>query len=72
MSGWRGIETRPAEGFFLICDANSLDFECSVTAVCNLAGGGFGDYLPEDADEHLPYIDGTPTHWMPIPRKPKP
>lgn len=67
---WQPIDTCPENGFFLVCSADSFDYDCTVTVVCNNRDGTFGNYLPEDADEHLPYIDGPPTHWMPLPEHP--
>lgn len=69
---WRPIATlTPAAGdFFLVCRVDADDFDCSVAVVCVLAGGGFGQYLPDDANEHLPYLEGEPTHWAPLPKPP--
>jgi len=69
--GWRPIETAPKDGFFLIADFRVIDadWDCSVVVAHRDIHGGFLAYMDEEGAE-IPYLDGTPTHWMPLPSPP--
>ena len=69
--GWRPIETAPKDGFFLIADFRVIDadWDCSVVVAHRDIYGGFLAYMDEEGAE-IPYLDGTPTHWMPLPSPP--
>jgi hypothetical protein len=66
---WQPIETAPEEGFFLVCSAASVDWDCTV-CVCHMEKGDqLVAYMDRLGRLH-PYLDGPATHWMPLPTAP--
>lgn len=73
MPKWQPIETAPRDGFFLVCEHPGIalsEFDVSVSVVwMGRDGVSLNAYLDADGIE-MPYLDGSATHWMPLPPPP--
>ena len=71
MSEWQTIETRPSEGFYLVCCmlGHSEDYFPAVVWQDETISTGFLTGWSQ-GDEWVEY-ELTATHWMPLPEPPK-